>query len=103
MARLDSYYTEGNTLVMHMHVKTINKLRYDVVVRIDKSQNTYTAIENGFEENEIIIRNEKLKPEYVESELAICIQESILTVSTEEKMIENFDLEEHINSILDWL
>ncbi len=32
MARLDSYYTDGDTLVMHMHIKTRNKLRYDVVV-----------------------------------------------------------------------
>ncbi|PIH59692.1 hypothetical protein [Paenibacillus sp. LK1] len=103
MARLDSYYTDGDTLVMHMHIKTKSKLRYDVEVRIDKSQNTYTAIENGFEENEIIIRDEKLEPEYVESEMRICIQESILSLATLERADGNLDLAEYISSILDWL
>ncbi|MGV2885470.1 hypothetical protein [Paenibacillus taichungensis] len=103
MHRLDSYYPDGDTLVMHIYIETESKLKYDIEVRIFKSQNTYTAIENAFDENEIIIRNEKLRPEFVESEMRMYIQESILSLAAFERMEGNLDLTEYINSILDWL
>jgi hypothetical protein len=97
------WYIVGEVLTLRMMIETDNNFKFDVVITIDRENETYSYVENPYYENEKIKNENQISNEEIELELAESVRGILLGLSTIQSLADDPDYVEYTDSILEWL
>lgn len=99
------WYIDKDTdiLTVKMIAETLRGFKFDLEIKVDRQNQTYSYIDSPHFENEKIKNINQISNEEVEAELANKVVDILKGLYMVQRLISDPDYREYTNSILSWL